>query len=122
MTKILDRAIAKGRTLSEEDQDALGAALLSLAEEWPNRLDDLDDETRAAIREGLAQAKRGEFAPDEDVQPLWSQYATSWGYYRRHSRSFLTSSSLRFYFFRWCIRRCFTSRNFKQKSGRNLNQ
>jgi predicted transcriptional regulator len=74
MTKILDRAIAKARTLSEEDQDALGAVLLSLAEEWPNRLDDLDEETRAAIREGLAQAKRGEFAPEQDIQALWKRY------------------------------------------------
>jgi hypothetical protein len=71
MTKILDRAIAKARTLSEEDQDTLGAVMLSLAEEWPSRIDDLDEETRAAIREGIAQAKRGEFVPDEDIQALW---------------------------------------------------
>jgi predicted transcriptional regulator len=74
MTEILDRAIAKARTLSAEDQDALGAVLLSLAEEWPNRADDLDEETRAAIREGLAQAKRGEFVPEQDIQALWKRY------------------------------------------------
>jgi predicted transcriptional regulator len=69
MTEILDRAIAKARTLSAEDQDALGAA-----EEWPNRADDLDEETRTAIREGLAQAKRGEFVPEQDIQALWKRY------------------------------------------------
>jgi hypothetical protein len=74
MTKILDQAIAKARALSAEDQDALGAVILSLAEEWPSRVDDLDDETRAAIRDGLAQAKRGEFVPDEDIQALWKRY------------------------------------------------
>jgi hypothetical protein len=74
MTKILDRAIAKARTLSEEDQDALGAVMLSLAEEWPSGLDDLDDETREAIREGLAQAKRGEFVPERDILALWKRY------------------------------------------------
>jgi predicted transcriptional regulator len=74
MTEILDRAIAKARTLSAEDQDALGAVLLSLAEEWPNRTDDLDEETRAAIREGLAQAKRGEFVAEQDIQALWKRY------------------------------------------------
>jgi len=74
MMKILDRAIAKARALSEEDQDALGAVLLSLAEEWSSRPDDLDDETRAAIREGLAQAKRGEFVPEQDIQALWKRY------------------------------------------------
>jgi hypothetical protein len=74
MTKILDTAIAKARTLPEEDQDVLGAVMLSLAEEWPSRADDLDDETRAAIREGLAQAKRGEFVPDEEIRALWKRY------------------------------------------------
>jgi hypothetical protein len=33
MTKILDQAITKARTLSDEDQDALGAVVLSLAED-----------------------------------------------------------------------------------------
>jgi hypothetical protein len=74
MTKILDRAIAKARALSEQDQDALGAVLLSLAEEWSSHPDDLDDETRAAIREGLGQAKRGEFVPEQDIQALWKRY------------------------------------------------
>jgi hypothetical protein len=74
MTKILDQAIAKARALSAEDQDALGAVLLSLAEEWPIRADDLDEETRTAIRGGIAQAKRGEFVPDEDIQALWKRY------------------------------------------------
>jgi hypothetical protein len=74
MTKILDRAIAKARALSDEDQDALGAVMLSLAEEWPGRTDDLDDETRTAIREGLAQAKRGQFAAGQDIQALWRRY------------------------------------------------
>src|ERR1700674_2738033 len=68
MTTILDRAIAKVRTLPEADQDALGAVILSLAEEWTSIADDLDHETQAAIREGLAQAQRGEFVPDEDIQ------------------------------------------------------
>jgi hypothetical protein len=74
MTKILEQAIAKARTLPDEDQDALGVVLLSLAEEWPIGADDLDEETRAAIREGLEQAKRGEFVPDEEIQALWKRY------------------------------------------------
>jgi hypothetical protein len=71
MSKILDRAIAKVRALSAGDQDALGAVMLSLAEEWPKHADELDEESRIAIREGLAQAKRGEFIPDEDIRALW---------------------------------------------------
>jgi len=74
MTKILDQAIAKARALPTEDQDAVGAVILSLAEEWPIHVDDLDDETRAAIREGLAQTKRSEFVPDEEIQSIWQHY------------------------------------------------
>lgn len=66
MTKLLEQAIAKVRTLPAEEQDALATALLSMTEgdaaEFP-----LDDATRAAIHEGLAQAERGEFVPDEIV-------------------------------------------------------
>ena len=74
MTKILDQAIAKAQALSEEDQEALGAVMLSLAEGGPAAVADNDDETCAAIREGLAQANRGEFMPDDEIQALWKRY------------------------------------------------
>ena len=65
MTKLLEQAIAKARELTDDEQDSLALALLAMvgdASAFP-----LDDETRAAIREGLAQADRGEFVPDEVV-------------------------------------------------------
>ena len=34
----------------------------------------LDDETIAAIEEGLAQARRGEFATDAEIADLWKQH------------------------------------------------
>jgi hypothetical protein len=74
MTKILEQAIAKVRRMADEDQDALGAVLLSLADELPNRVDDLDEGSSAAIRNGSAQAQRGEFVPDEEIQALWKRY------------------------------------------------
>jgi hypothetical protein len=74
MTKILERAIARARELSDEDQDAIGAVLLSLTDELSSRVGDLDDETRAAINEGIAQARRGEYVSDEDVEALWKRY------------------------------------------------
>jgi hypothetical protein len=74
MTKILEQAIAKARTLSDEDQDALGAVLLSLAEEWRIGADELDDETRAAILDGIEQANRGELVSDEEMQALWKRF------------------------------------------------
>ena len=60
MTKLLEKAIAKARALPEEDQDVLGAVMLSFADEELARIGELDDETRAAIREGLEQARGGD--------------------------------------------------------------
>jgi predicted transcriptional regulator len=34
----------------------------------------LSDEERAAVREGLAQAERGEFASDEEVSAFFNRY------------------------------------------------
>jgi hypothetical protein len=58
MTKILEQAIAKARELTDEDQDALGAVLLSLADELPSRMDDLDEDTRGNTRRHRAGAAR----------------------------------------------------------------
>jgi predicted transcriptional regulator len=66
MTKLLDEAIAKIRKLPEKDQDKLATAMLLMAAADAAAMP-LDDETRAAIREGLAQAERGGFISDEVV-------------------------------------------------------
>lgn len=68
MTKLLDQAIAKARELPDEDQDALGAVLLAMTDEGAGLAAPLDDETRAAIRKGLEQARRGQFVPDEEIR------------------------------------------------------
>ena len=73
MSKLLEQAIAKARTLPEEEQDALGAVLLTMTEA-EGGIVQLDDETRAAIREGLDQARRGEFVPEEEIQALWKRF------------------------------------------------
>jgi predicted transcriptional regulator len=66
MTKLLEKAIAKVRELPAEDQDTVAIAVLSMTGE-DTAVVHLDDETRAAVLEGLAQAERGEFVPDEVV-------------------------------------------------------
>jgi predicted transcriptional regulator len=71
MTKLLDQAIAKARELPEEEQDALALAILADLE---TDIEPLDDETRAAIREGLEQARRGEFVPDEEMEAFWKRH------------------------------------------------
>lgn len=73
MTKLLEQAIAKARELPDEDQDTLAVALLSMASDGLGAIS-LDDETRSAIREGLEQARRGEFASDDQVAALWSRF------------------------------------------------
>jgi predicted transcriptional regulator len=71
MTKLLEKAIEKVRELPAEDQDAVAIAVLSMTDETPVAL---DAETRAAIREGLEQARRGEFVPDEEIEALWKRH------------------------------------------------
>jgi hypothetical protein len=66
MTKLLEQAIAKVRTLSVEEQDALALAMISMTEGDASAYP-IDDATRAAILEGLAEAERGEYVPDEVV-------------------------------------------------------
>jgi uncharacterized membrane protein len=73
MTKLLEKAIAQARALPPEDQDALAAVLLSMTGEGAG-IAPLDDETRAAIREGLEQARRGEFVPEAEIKALWHRF------------------------------------------------
>jgi predicted transcriptional regulator len=37
----------------------------------------IDGETRAAILEGLAQARRGEFVPDKEIEAFWKRDGVS---------------------------------------------
>jgi hypothetical protein len=73
MTKLLEHAIAKARELSDEEQDALALTIMALAEGDASPVP-IDDETRAAILEGLNQVRRGEFVPDEKIQALWKRH------------------------------------------------
>ena len=66
MTKLLDQAIATLRQLPDDDQDAIAIAVLSMAQADASKFP-IDAATLAAIREGLAQADRGEFVPDDVV-------------------------------------------------------
>ena len=37
----------------------------------------MNDEERAAVREGLDQARRGEFVPDGEMDALWKKYGVT---------------------------------------------
>jgi hypothetical protein len=73
MTKLLEQAIAKARELPDAEQDALALTIMALTEGDGSVLP-IDDETRAAILEGLEQARRGAFVPDEEIEALWKRH------------------------------------------------
>jgi len=73
MTRLLDQAISKARDLPSDEQDALATIMLSVAE-GDAFIPELDEKTRVAIREGVAQARRGEFVPDDEIEALWKRY------------------------------------------------
>jgi predicted transcriptional regulator len=73
MSKLLETAIEKVRELPESDQDEAAEMLLSVASRRAEPVR-LDDETRAAVKEGQEQARRGEFAGDEDVAALFKRH------------------------------------------------
>ena len=75
MTKLLEKAIAQARALPPEDQDTLGAVLLAMTDEGGG-VAPPDDETRAAIREGLEQARRGEFVLEAEITALWKRFSS----------------------------------------------
>jgi hypothetical protein len=72
MTKLLDLAIAEVRKLSAVDQDETAEMLLWSIETRSGSFS-LDSETIAAIDESLAQARRGEFASDAEMEALWKR-------------------------------------------------
>ena len=72
MTKLLEQAIAKIRELSEADQDLAAEVLFDLAAKH-SEPEKLDDATRVAIQEGLAQAERGEFVSEEEMAEFFRQ-------------------------------------------------
>jgi hypothetical protein len=73
MTKLLEDAINKVRDLPEADQDEAAEMLLSVASKKAGRVR-LDDETRAAVREGRQQARRSEFVSDEDMVAFFERH------------------------------------------------
>jgi predicted transcriptional regulator len=73
MTRMLDEAIKKVRELPDSVQDDAAEMLFSVAAKQGGPVK-LDEETRAAVREGRAQARRGEFVSDEDMQAFFERH------------------------------------------------
>jgi predicted transcriptional regulator len=73
MTKEQIAAVLESvRSWPAEDQEEL----IELAREIQARRTGvyvMTDEERAAVREGLEQARRGEFVPDEEMDAFWKR-------------------------------------------------
>lgn len=73
MTKLLEKAVEAVRQLPAHSQDEIARAMLSLAgrEEAP---EEIDPAHLADVLEGLAQARRREFAGDEEVEAAFRRF------------------------------------------------
>ena len=73
MTELLQQAVATASTLPEVRQDELARVLLQLVGlEQPPYLLSPDEE--ADLDASLAEAEKGEFATDEEVEAVWSRF------------------------------------------------
>ena len=73
MTKLLDKAIASIRDMSDDDQAEAAELLLSFAS-WNRGPIAVDEATRKAIEEGRQQARRGEFATEAEMSAFFRRH------------------------------------------------
>ena len=73
MTKLLQKALEAVRLLPPENQDEIARAMLALARD-ESEPEELDPARLADVLEGLAQAKRREFASDAEVEAAFRRF------------------------------------------------
>jgi predicted transcriptional regulator len=74
MTKEQINAVLENvRSWPEQDQQEL-AELAREIEARRSGVYVMNDEERAAVKEGLDQAQRGEFVPDDEMDAFWKKY------------------------------------------------
>lgn len=73
MTKLLDKAIRRVRSLPSKQQDDAASLLLALVggAQEPYRL---SDDERVAVQAGIDEADRDEFVSDEDMEAFWNRH------------------------------------------------
>ncbi len=70
MTDLLERAVAKLRSLPPERQNEIAELLFILAEQEPAAYE-FSEEQLAKIKVGLAEANAGTFLSDDEVEGLF---------------------------------------------------
>jgi hypothetical protein len=73
MTKLLERALEAVRRLPVDSQDEIARAMLQLAA-GDGEPEEVDAAHLPAVLEGLAQAKRREFASDAEVEAAFRRF------------------------------------------------
>jgi hypothetical protein len=73
MTKLLEQALEAVRRLSPDAQDEIARAMLHLAEGEAKR-EPVAAAHLAAVLEGLAQARRREFASETEVEAAFRRF------------------------------------------------
>ena len=72
MIKILEQAIEKIKELPE-DRQAYAAEVLEQIVAAGGGVFEVPEDHRAAVLEGLEQARRGEFVSDDEMAALWKK-------------------------------------------------
>jgi hypothetical protein len=73
MTKLLEQALEAVRRLPSETQDDIARAMLQLAA-GEGEPEEIDAAHLRPVLEGLAQAKRGAFASDAEVEAAFRRF------------------------------------------------
>jgi len=73
MTKLLEQALEAVGRLSPDDQDEIARVMLRLAAS-DGEPEEIDAAHLPAVLEGLAQAKRREFASDAEVETAFRRF------------------------------------------------
>jgi hypothetical protein len=73
MTKLLEKALRAVQQLPPESQDEIALAMLALSGS-DGGLEDINPAHLSDVMEGLAQAKRREFASDDEIEAAFRRF------------------------------------------------
>lgn len=73
MTKLLEKALEVVRRLPPDSQDEIALAMLTLSG-TEEGAEEVDAAHLPAVLEGLAQAKRREFATDDEIEAAFRRF------------------------------------------------
>ncbi len=73
MTKLLEQALEAVHRLPPDTQDEIARAMLNLAGD-EGQPEEIDPAHLPAVLEGLAQAKRRQFATDDEVEAAFRRF------------------------------------------------